>query len=50
MGKFEFPDAVYDLAWSAADAWTFLTVAYDGMASLNHVPSREKYKMAPALI
>ena len=45
VGKFEFPDAVYDLAWSAADAWTFLTVAYDGTASLNHVPSREKYKI-----
>ena len=45
VSKFEFPDSVYDVCWSSTDAWTFLCVGYDGTVSLNHVPSREKYKI-----
>ena len=45
VSKLEFPDSVYDLCWSSTDAWTFLCVGYDGTVSLNHVPSREKYKI-----
>jgi len=45
VSRSEFPHSVYDLCWSSADAWTFLAVGYDGTASLNHVPSREKYKI-----
>lgn len=45
VSKFEFPDSVYDLCWSSTDAWTFLCVGYDGTVALNHVPSREKYKI-----
>ena len=45
VSKFEFPDSVYDVCWSSTDAWAFLCVGYDGTVSLNHVPSREKYKI-----
>jgi EARP and GARP complex-interacting protein 1 len=39
-------DPVYSSAWgSAADAWIYATVSYDGMVALNHVPSKEKYKI-----
>jgi WD40 repeat protein len=38
-------DAIYAAAWGAADAWIYLTVSYDGKALLNHVPSKEKYKI-----
>jgi hypothetical protein len=41
----DLPDAVYGLTWSAADPWTYLAVGYDGTVSVNHVPSREKYKI-----
>jgi len=45
VSKFEMVDAVYDLTWSAADAWVFVTVSFDGNVVLNHVPSKEKYKI-----
>jgi EARP and GARP complex-interacting protein 1 len=39
-------DPVYASAWgSAADAWIYATVSYDGTVALNHVPSKEKYKI-----
>jgi len=38
-------DAVYGLAWSAADAWIFASLSFDGRLVLNHVPSPEKYKI-----
>jgi EARP and GARP complex-interacting protein 1 len=39
-------DPVYSSAWgSAADAWIYATVSYDGTVALNHVPSKEKYKI-----
>lgn len=45
VSRFENPDAVYDLTWSAADAWVFVSVSYEGSVVLNHVPSKEKYKI-----
>lgn len=41
----ESGDAVYGAAWGAADAWLYMTVAYDGKVALHHVPSKEKYKI-----
>lgn len=38
-------DAVYGLAWSAADAWIFASLSFDGRLVLNHVPTPEKYKI-----
>jgi len=38
-------EAVYGLAWSAADAWTFASLSFDGRLVINHVPSPEKYKI-----
>jgi WD40 repeat protein len=43
--KMEMREAIYDLTWSAADPWLFVTLAYDGNVVLNHVPSKEKYKI-----
>ena len=37
--------AVYDLEWSAADPWVYITLSLDGNVVLNHVPSKEKYKI-----
>jgi hypothetical protein len=33
------------MTWSAADAWLYLTLGYDGNVVLHHVPSKEKYKI-----
>lgn len=41
----EMSEAVYDVAWSAADAWVYTTLGFDGSVVLNHVPSKEKYKI-----
>ena len=43
--KMEMRDAVYDLEWSAADPWVYVTLSFDGNVVLNHVPSKEKYKI-----
>jgi len=43
--KMELSEAVYDLAWSAADPWIFVSLGFDGSVVLNHVPSKEKYKI-----
>ena len=43
--KMELSEAVYDLAWSAADPWIFVSFGFDGSVILNHVPSKEKYKI-----
>lgn len=45
VAKMEMRDAVYDLDWSAADPWIYVTLSYDGNVVLNHVPSKEKYKI-----
>lgn len=41
----EMRDSVYDVAWSAADPWVFASLGYDGNVVVNHVPSKEKYKI-----
>jgi WD40 repeat protein len=41
----DFGDAVYTAAWGAADAWVYLAISHDGKAVLQHVPSKEKYKI-----
>ncbi len=43
--KMEMREAVYDLDWSAADPWIYVTLGFDGNVVLNHVPSKEKYKI-----
>ena len=45
VARYEHVDSVYGMAWSAADAWVYVTVGYDGKVALNHVPSKEKYKI-----
>lgn len=41
----DFSDAVYSVAWSSSDAWTYAAVSYDGRVCVNRVPSAEKYKI-----
>ena len=38
----EHEDSVYAVTWSAADAWVFASLSYDGRLVINHVPSQEK--------
>ena len=45
VNKMEMSEAVYDVAWSSADPWIYLSLGYDGTVVLNHVPSEEKYKI-----
>lgn len=45
VARYEHADSVYGMTWSAADAWVYATVGYDGKVALNHVPSKEKYKI-----
>ncbi len=41
----ENEDSVYSVAWSAADAWIFAALSYDGRVVAHHVPPPEKYKI-----
>ena len=45
VARHEHGDSIYQARWSAADAWVYMVVSYDGKAVLNHVPSTEKYKI-----
>ncbi len=38
-------ESVYGAVWSRSDAWTFASISYDGRIILNHVPTKEKYKI-----
>ena len=38
-------EAVYDLVWSLVDPWVFLGMGYEGSLVLNHVPSKETYRI-----
>lgn len=38
-------DSVYNVAWSACDAWIYCSLSFDGRIMVNHVPSTEKYKI-----
>jgi hypothetical protein len=37
--------SVEGIAWSACDAWLYMSLSYDGTVQLNHVPTNEKYKI-----
>lgn len=41
----EHEDSVYSCCWSAADAWVFASVSYDGKLAVNRVPGEEKYRI-----
>jgi len=45
VARYEHTDSVYGMAWGAADAWLYASVGYDGKILVNHVPSKEKYKI-----
>jgi WD40 repeat protein len=45
VARYEHSDSVYGVAWAAADAWLYASVGYDGKMIVNHVPSKEKYKI-----
>lgn len=45
VSRLEHMDSVYATAWGAADAWIYASAGYDGKVILNHVPSKEKYKI-----
>jgi len=45
VSRLEHMDSVYATAWGAADAWIYASAGYDGKVVLNHVPSKEKYKI-----
>jgi WD40 repeat protein len=45
VSRYEHMDSVNAIAWGAADAWVYVTASYDGKVVLNHVPSKEKYKI-----
>jgi WD40 repeat protein len=38
-------DSVGAIAWGSSDAWIFASACYDGKVILNHVPSKEKYRI-----
>jgi WD40 repeat protein len=45
VARHEHGDSIYATSWAAADAWIYMVIGYDGKAVLNHVPSKEKYKI-----
>lgn len=45
VSRYEHMDSVHSIAWGAADAWIYVSGSYDGKVVLNHVPSKEKYKI-----
>lgn len=45
VSRLEHMESVYTAAWGAADAWIYASAGYDGKVVLNHVPSKEKYKI-----
>lgn len=45
ISRYEHMDSVNAIAWGAADPWIYVSASYDGKVVLNHVPSKEKYKI-----
>lgn len=45
VARHEYMDSVFATAWGAADAWIYASASYDGKVVVNHVPSKEKYKI-----
>lgn len=42
---YEHEDTIHGIEWSAADAWTFASISYNGAFFINAVPSEEKYNI-----
>lgn len=38
-------ESVYSVVWSAADAWLFGSLSFDGRFAINYVPAAEKYRI-----
>lgn len=45
IARHEQVDGIYSSCWSAADAWVYMTLGYDGKVQCHQVPSKEKYKI-----
>mmetsp|Transcript_30291 Transcript_30291/g.34779 ORF Transcript_30291/g.34779 Transcript_30291/m.34779 type:complete len:492 (+) Transcript_30291:79-1554(+) len=45
VSRYEHMDSVTAIAWGAADAWIYISASFDGKVILNHVPTKEKYKI-----
>lgn len=43
--RYELEDSVTAVEWSGADAWVFAALSYNGIFSINTVPSKEKYRI-----
>jgi len=43
--RYELEDSVTAIEWSAADAWVFAALSYNGTFCINMVPSKEKYRI-----
>ena len=43
--QFEHEDSIYAIEWSAAEAWYFATLSYNGIFYVHNVPNDEKYKI-----
>lgn len=41
----DYEDSCYSCCWSAADAWVFAAVSFDGKLVVNRVPGEEKYRI-----
>ena len=41
----EHEDSVYAVEWSGVDPWVFASLSYDGRLVINHVPSKEKFRI-----
>jgi len=41
----DFNESVYAVAWSAAEAWFFAAVSFDGKVGVFQVPAEEKYRI-----
>jgi len=42
---YEHEDTIYSIEWSAAEAWIFASISYNGAFFINTVPSEEKYNI-----
>lgn len=38
-------ESVYSVVWSAADAWVFGSLSFDGRVAISYVPPAEKYRI-----
>jgi hypothetical protein len=43
--SYELEDSVTAIEWSAADAWVFAALSFNGTFCINMVPSKEKYRI-----